>query len=65
MSQPTSPRGPQEPSQQPAASERLIKLSLKGIPPVTASQWAQLQAAVRKPSPGRRYPEIADQPEAP
>ena len=61
MSSPTIPRSQPEPSQPPVTG-RVFKISLKGIPPVNDSQWAQLQAAARKPrsSSGRRYPEIAE-----
>jgi hypothetical protein len=45
-------------------SRRVFKLSLKGIPPVNAEMWAQMQVAARMPSQGRRYPEIAEVPDA-
>lgn len=45
------------------APSRAISLSLEGVEPTDAQTWAQIEAAARQPTQGRRYPEIADVPD--
>ncbi|MFY3146845.1 hypothetical protein ACOTEO_22435 [Achromobacter xylosoxidans] len=40
-----------------------ISLSLEGVEPTDAQTWAQIEAAARQPTHGRRYPEIAEVPD--
>ena len=46
------------------ASSTVIRLSLKGVQPIDAQTWAQIEAAAREPRKGRRYPEILEAPDA-
>jgi hypothetical protein len=45
-----------------AATGRVFTLSLKGVPPVSATMWSQMEAAARAPRKNRRYPEIIETP---
>lgn len=64
MSKIGTPRKPLHTPQKAAAAGRVFKLSLKGASPVDAETWARIKAAARTPSQERRYPEIAEAPDA-
>lgn len=64
MSKIHAPRKPFETPQKSAVGGRVFKISLKGIPPVNAKMWAQMKVAARTHSKDRRYPEIAEVPDA-
>jgi len=60
MSKIHAPRKALETPQKPAVGGRVFKISLEGVPPVSAKVWAQMQVAARLQSKYRRYPEIAE-----
>lgn len=64
MSKIDAPLKPSSMPQKAAATGRVFKFSLKGIPPVDARMWAKMEAAAKTPRQGRQYPEIVEAPDA-
>lgn len=64
MSKIHAPRKPIETPQKATVAGRVFKFSLKGVPPVDAKMWTQMKVAARTPNKDRRYPEIAEAPDA-
>ena len=60
MSKIHAPRKLLETPQKSASGGRVFKISLKGVPPVTAKMWTQMKVTARTQSKDRRYPEIAE-----
>lgn len=64
MSKIHAPRKPIETPQKATVAGRVFKFSLKDVPSVDGKMWAQMKAAARTPNKDRRYPEIAEAPDA-
>lgn len=64
MSKTYAPRKLLEAPQKSAVGGRVFKISLNGVPPVTAKMWMQMKTAARTQGKDRRYPEISEAPDA-
>lgn len=64
MSTTHAPRKLLEAPQKSAVGGRVFKISLNGVPPVTAKMWTQMKTSARMQGKDRRYPEIVEAPDA-